>query len=75
VADRGHADIDQVIGRHLRQHFAIDIVVSEGRRVSFEPQPTQPRHNVHAVTLGSEERQPLMERRIFLCPSAYQRQS
>jgi len=26
----------------------------------FKPQPTQPRHYVHAVILGSEERQPLM---------------
>jgi len=28
-----------VIGRQLRQHFAIDIVVAECRRVLFEPQP------------------------------------
>jgi hypothetical protein len=26
----------------------------------FKPQPAQPRHYVHAVILGSEERQPLM---------------
>jgi hypothetical protein len=39
MADRGHADADQVIGRQLRQHFAIDIVVVERRRVLFEPQP------------------------------------
>ena len=44
-----------------RQHFAIDIVVAECRRVLFEPQPTQPRCYVHAVILGSEERQPLMD--------------
>jgi hypothetical protein len=58
MADRGHADADQVVGRQLRQHFAIDIVVPECRRVSFEPQPAQPRHYVHAVILGSEERSP-----------------
>jgi hypothetical protein len=60
VADRGHADADQFVGRQLRQHFAIDIVVAECRRVLFEPQPAQPRRYVHAVILGTEERQPLM---------------
>jgi hypothetical protein len=66
MADRGHADADQVVGRQLRQHFAIDIIVAECRRVSFEPQPAQPRHYVHAVILGSEERQPLMNEDIIL---------
>jgi hypothetical protein len=56
VAARGHADTGQVIGRQLRQHFSIGIVFTEGRRVTFEPQPAQPRHYVHAVTLGSEGR-------------------
>src|SRR5438309_9536119 len=55
-ADRAYADADQVVGRQLRQHFAIDIVVAECRRVLFEPQPAQPRCYVHAVILGSEER-------------------
>ena len=36
MADRGHADGDQVVGRQLRQYFAIDIVVAECRRVLFE---------------------------------------
>ena len=40
MADRGHADANQVLGRQLRQHFAIDIVVVECGRVLFEPQPT-----------------------------------
>jgi len=66
MADRGHADANQVVGRQLREHFAIDIIVAECRRVSFEPQPAQPRHNVHAVILGSEERQSLMEEDIPL---------
>jgi hypothetical protein len=39
MPDRGHPDADQVVGRQLRQHFAIDIVVSERSRVLFEPQP------------------------------------
>jgi hypothetical protein len=73
MADRGHADTDQVVGRQLRQHFAIDIVVAKCRRVLFEPQPAQPRHYIHAVILASEERQPLTTR-IFLSRSACQRQ-
>jgi hypothetical protein len=36
---RGHADAEEVVGRQLRQHFAIDIVVAECGRVLFEPQP------------------------------------
>ena len=35
-----------------RQHFALDIVIAECSRVSFEPQPAQPRYYVHAVILG-----------------------
>src|ERR1700730_15160124 len=60
MAARGYADADQVVGRQLRQHLAIDIVVAERRRVLFKPQPAQPRRYVHAVILGSEEGQPLM---------------
>ena len=37
MADRGHADADQVVGCQLRQHFIIDIVVADCRRISFEP--------------------------------------
>jgi hypothetical protein len=66
MADRGHADADQVVGRQLRQHFVIDIIVAECTRVLFEPQPAQPRHYVHAAILGSEERQPLMKEDIPL---------
>jgi hypothetical protein len=61
MTDRVHAEADQVVGRQHRQHFAIDIVVAECRRVLFKPQPAQPRRNVHAMILGSEERQPLMD--------------
>ena len=66
MADRGHADADQVVGRQRRQHFAIDIIVAECGRVLFEPEPAQPRQYVHAVILGSEERQPLIEENILL---------
>jgi hypothetical protein len=66
MADRGHADADQVVGHQLRQYFAIDIVVAERRRVLFEPQPAQPRSYVHAVILGSEERQSQTDRHAAL---------
>ena len=39
MADRGHADGDQVVGRQVRQDVAVDIVVVECGRVLFEPQP------------------------------------
>ncbi len=71
MADRGHADADQVVGRQLRQHFAIDIVIAECSRVSFEPKPAQPRHYVHAVILGSGEAASRI--RLFLRVSACQR--
>ena len=56
MADRGHADADQVVGRQLGQHFGIDIVVAERRHIALKAQPAQPRLYVHAVILGSEER-------------------
>ena len=58
--------LHQVLGGQLRQHLAIDIVVAEGWRIVFEAQPAQPRRYVHAVILGSEERQPLMDEDIPL---------
>ena len=63
----------QVLGGQLRQHLAIDIIVAECRRISLKAQTLQPRRYVHAVILGSEERQPLMDDDI-LCLPAYQRQ-
>ena len=47
MADRGHADADQVLGRQLRQNFAIDIVVAECRRIALQAQILQPLRNVH----------------------------
>ena len=56
MADRGHADADQIVGRQLGHHFAIDIIVAKCGRVLSEPQPAQPRHDVHAAIPGFEER-------------------
>jgi hypothetical protein len=47
MADRGYADADQVVGRQLRQHLGVDIVVAERLLVLFEPQAVQPGCDVH----------------------------
>jgi hypothetical protein len=36
-------------------------IVAEGRHIALKAQILQPRRYVHAVILGSEERQPLMD--------------
>ena len=47
MADRGHADADQVVGRQLRQHLGVDVVVAERLLVLLEPQTAQPGCDVH----------------------------
>ena len=42
MADRGHADADQILRRQLRQDFAIDIVVVECGRVLSKTELLQP---------------------------------
>ena len=66
MADRRHANADQVVGGQLGQHLSVDIVVTECRRILFKAQPAQPCHHVHAAILRSEERQPLMREDIRL---------
>ena len=39
MADRGHADGDQVLGRQVRQDVSVDVVVVECGHILFEPQP------------------------------------
>ena len=56
MADRGHAQADQVVGRQLRQDLGIDIVVAERGHIALKAQALQPRRYVHAVIPGSEER-------------------
>ena len=63
--------LPQILGRQLRQHLAIDVVVAECGHIVFKAQPAQPRRYVHAVILGSEESS-LSWTRIFLCPLSYQ---
>jgi hypothetical protein len=38
MADRGHADADQVVGRQLREYLGVDIVVTKRLLVLLEPQ-------------------------------------
>jgi len=57
MADKGNTQFLEVVGRQFAQDLAIYRVIVEGRHVLFEPQPAQPRGDVHAVILGSEERQ------------------
>jgi hypothetical protein len=47
VAYRRHADVLEIIGRHLRQHGPIDFVIAEVGLVSLEAQAAQPRRYVH----------------------------
>jgi len=45
------ADILQIIGCQLRQHFPIDFVFAEGGLVSLETLAAQPRRYVHRAPL------------------------
>ena len=57
MADRRNANLPEVIRCQLRQHLPIDLVVAEGRHIALKAQTLQPRLYVHAVFLGSAERQ------------------
>ena len=48
MADRGDAEILQILGGQCRQYGAIDIIAAENRLVLFEPEPPQPPRDVHA---------------------------
>src|SRR5262249_45336730 len=56
VADRGHADADQVFRGQLRQHLAVDVIVAERRDIALESQIPQPGRYVHVALLGLEKR-------------------
>ncbi len=61
MPDQGDAKILEIIGRQARQDRLVDLVISEGRRIALKTQILQPLRNVHALILGSEERQPLID--------------
>src|ERR1700757_5155525 len=56
VADRCNANLPEILRCQLRQYLPIDLVVAEGRHIALKAQTLQPRLDVHAVILGSEER-------------------
>jgi hypothetical protein len=60
VTYRRHADVLEIIDRQLRQHCPIDFIIAKVGLVSLEAQAPQPRLNVHAVILASEEPQLLL---------------
>jgi hypothetical protein len=61
MPNRGNPEFAQILGGQPQQHLGIDIVVAESRHITFKAQALQPRRYVHAVILGSEERQPLID--------------
>ena len=66
MASKHHAEIFEILRRQLRQLFPIDLVLTERLVVTLKTKAAQPRRYVHAVILGSEERQPLMNEGIPL---------
>ncbi len=66
VADRCNADVPEVVRSELPQYLPIDLVIAERLLVTLKTKTTQPRRYVHAVILGSEERQLLVDDDILL---------
>ena len=46
MADRGHADGDQVLGRQVRQDVPVDFVVAERRLVLRKTELLQPTRDI-----------------------------
>ena len=46
MADRGHADGDQVLSRQVRQDFSVDCVVAERRLVLRKTELLQPTRDI-----------------------------
>jgi hypothetical protein len=57
VADRCNANLPEILRCQLWQHLPIDFVVAKCRCIALKTQTLQPRLYVHAIILGSEERQ------------------
>ena len=66
VAERADAQLLQVLCGHPAQDLAVDVIVAEKLGVLFEAQAAQPHRYIHAVTLVSEEREPLRDKDIPL---------
>src|SRR5271166_2222719 len=46
MADRGHADGDQVVGRQVRQNVSVDLIVAERRLVLSKTELLQPTRDI-----------------------------
>ena len=64
MANKGNAQVLEVVGRQFAQDLAVHRVIVKCGRVLFEPQPAQPRRYVPAVILG-----PPMDEDSRLSPS------
>jgi hypothetical protein len=61
MPDQGDTEILQILGRQAGKHFFIDLVIAERLVVTLKTKAAQLYRYVHAVILGSEEQQPLMD--------------
>jgi hypothetical protein len=66
LPDQGDTEILQILGRQAREHVFVDLAIAERLVVTLKTKAAQPYRYVHAVILGSEERQPLMKEHIPL---------
>jgi hypothetical protein len=62
MPDQVDTEILQILGRQARERFFVDLVIAERLLITLKIKAAQPCRYVHAVILGSEERQPLMRR-------------
>ena len=47
MADRGDANLDQILGRQIRKNVGVNMVFAESRLVLPQTQPVKPSRNVH----------------------------
>jgi hypothetical protein len=55
MADRGHADADQVVGRQLRQHLGVDIALSRNAG-AYRSSPSPRSHATTSMRWSSAPR-------------------
>jgi hypothetical protein len=52
MADRGDAELLEVVGRQSRQYFGVDVILAECRLVSFKAEVSKPACDIHGRSLG-----------------------
>src|SRR6476660_151858 len=55
MADRGNAQVPEILGRQVGQHRAVDIVVAKYRLVLLQSETAEPCRNVHARLLDAAQ--------------------